>query len=124
VKKQDLSQMIQAARVRQGLHYLCGYIDAYCDNAQCTARGFRVRVKAYGADDPVKILCPLCGKPAKLNSVETLAEHVQENRRKARVEVNVQRYLARTGSDFFPASLLLDDSLLALDPGKGERARQ
>ncbi|MDP2601314.1 MAG: hypothetical protein Q8S00_01790 [Deltaproteobacteria bacterium] len=111
MKKQDLSQMIQAARVRQGLHYLCGYIDAYCDNAQCTAREIRVRIKTYVATDPVKVLCPLCGKLAKLNSVETLREHVKDTERKARVDVNVQRYLARTGRAYFPASLLFNDTL-------------
>ena len=111
-----LTEMLKAARERQGAHYLNGYIHAYCDNQECTGREIRVRIKTYWADDPVSVCCPLCGKPAIpnpyiSNAVETLDEYTERTEQKARCNVNVQRYLKRTGDMSYPVSVLFDDSL-------------
>jgi hypothetical protein len=80
----NLTKMLKAARERQGDDYLNGYIDAYCDNQECTGREIRVRIKTYWADDPVLVRCPLCGVVAILNDVETLGEYAERTEQEAR----------------------------------------
>jgi hypothetical protein len=96
--------------------YFNGFINAYCDNGNCTARDFDIRIKTYGADDPVTVHCPLCGHIAIgdsniSNDAETLNEHRTRIDQKSRVNVNIQQYLKNSGSLTIPASILLDDSL-------------
>jgi hypothetical protein len=109
--KAKLTTMLAAARERQGAHYLCGFIHSYCDNSKCTAREITVKIKTYGAADPISIYCPLCGQPPKLNGVQTLTEHEERVDHDARIRVNIQRYQKRTGSLFINAAQLFDDSL-------------
>ncbi len=111
----DITEMLKAARERQGAHYFNGFIHAYCDNGNCTGRGFHIQIKTYGADDPLTVRCPLCGEIAIPHRyiehvVETLDEHFERERRRARRNVNVQRYAKKNGS-VIPASVMLDDSL-------------
>jgi hypothetical protein len=72
-----------------------------------------VHFKTYGAKDPVKIHCPLCGEEPILNQVQTLSEREIERDKDARERVNVQRYRKRHGGKFVPIPMteFLDDSL-------------
>jgi hypothetical protein len=114
MSKETLTEMIKAARERQGACDLVGYINAYCDDDKCVGREFEIRIKCYGSN-PVSVRCPLCGHPAIfdmcLPGVETLEEHIKRTERDAREDVNVQRYKNRTGNRLIPVSVQYDDSL-------------
>lgn len=116
----DITERLNAARQRQGDHYFNGFIHAYCDNTDCTGRRFQIQIKTYGADDPVTVRCPLCGKVATPdvyaeNVIETLDEYFAREAREARCNVNEQRYKKKNdrgrGPVSFPVSVMFDDSL-------------
>lgn len=108
-----LDEMLKAARERQEADYLCGVIDAYCDNQECTAREISIKIKACADEDPTTVRCPLCGREPIINSVQTFLERERVMDQKARVRVNIQRYAKRAGGKFvaIPMSVAFDDSL-------------
>ena len=85
MRTEKLSDLIADARNRWGSEHDF-VVAAYCDNPECSAREFNVKIKIHHADPaPDCIYCPFCGKPPILN--------------------DVQRHLT-----FIPGSLLFDDS--------------
>lgn len=119
-KMENITERLNAARERQGDHYFNGFIHAYCDNANCTGRGFEIQIKTYGAPDPVSVCCPLCGKVAvpdvhAENVVETLDEYFAREAWEARCNVNEQRYKKKNdrgrGPVSVPVSVMFDHSL-------------
>jgi hypothetical protein len=93
------------------MNYFVGYVTAYCDNGECRAREFTVHVKLYGNFPARGIRCPFCSKPVRVNKVQTMEEYAEDRRYEARCNVNVQRYVRRTGVCFLPMSVWADDSL-------------
>jgi hypothetical protein len=113
---EKLTEMLEAARNRQGGHYFNGFIYAYCENGRCTGRKFSIQIKTYGAKDPVSVRCPLCGEIAIADCaadrvVETLDEYFERIDREARCNVNIQRHRKQPGFGCISVSLLFDDSL-------------
>ena len=109
----DLSEMLEAARGRQGSASFCGYIHAYCDNRRCVGREFSIKIKPDWDDRLKFVICPLCGEEPILNGVQTFEEHECKADQNARMRVNIQRYVQRAGGGPvpIPASVFLDDSL-------------
>jgi hypothetical protein len=66
--REELQQLIAAARSRQGLIHFTGYIGGYCAKTDCDVRQVLIRVKHY-QQSIVEIRCPAC------RSILTLGDH-------------------------------------------------
>src|SRR6266446_3959820 len=57
--REELQQLIAAARSRQGIVHFTGYIGGYCNRTGCDVRQVLVRVKHY-QETITEIRCPSC----------------------------------------------------------------
>jgi hypothetical protein len=57
--REELQQLIAAARSRQGIVHFTGYIGGYCNRTGCDVRQVLVRVKHY-KESIAEIRCPSC----------------------------------------------------------------
>lgn len=108
----NAKRAIAAARRRSELLVL----RCYCENADCSVRQVKVRVKDLDGDKRLGQIpkCPLCSAPMNLHDALTFAEEDRHELRNARGSVAVQMYERdheRGGIVATPASVFTDDRL-------------